>query len=101
MCHPHFFEDEKVAFVSWNMCCLCLCLCLCLCSSVPWSVRCVSLTRFALSGTMRSITSVLLEKNSLGDLLDAHALGWHLRDGEEFLCEADHSLGENPCKHWI
>ena len=52
----------------------------------------------SLSGTMRSGMSVQLEKNRLGDLLDARALGCRL-DGEKFLCGADNSGGENTSKH--
>ena len=43
--------------------------------------------------------SVLLERNRFGDLLDVHASGCHLLDGEKFLCGTDHSRGENTCKH--
>ena len=60
------------------------------------------MTCFALclgAGTMRSAILVLLEKNRLGDLLDAHALGCQPLDGEKFLCGADHSRGEKTCKH--
>ena len=53
----------------------------------------------SLSGTMRSAISVLLEENASVIFLMLMPLGCQLPDREKFLCGADHSRGENTCKH--
>ena len=76
------FEDMGRPILEWKACCRCLWCCLCLwrgaleCRMRVNDVFCA----VSFSGTMRSATSVLLEKN-LGDLLHAHALVCHLLDG--------------------
>ena len=53
----------------------------------------------SVSDTMRSALSVILERNRpLCVLPDAHAFGCHLLHVGKFLCEADHSRGENTRK---
>ena len=37
-------------------------------------------------------------RKTVGDLLDAEALGCHLFNGEKFLRRADHARGENACQ---
>ena len=54
----------------------------------------------SLTGVMQSATSVLLEKNSLGDLLVAHALARHTFDGEEFLCRSHHNARNMFVNTW-
>ena len=49
--------------------------------------------------TMRSAISVLLEK-SLGDLLDAHALGCHLFISVQFVCGTCHFAGKQLVNTW-